>query len=100
MSEKQFQSQILQLAHLAGWAYYHTHNSRHSVSGFPDLVLVRGKTLIFAELKVGRNKPSTEQARWLDLLRQTGVIVRLWRPEHWDEIQEMLLGGNIVPDVS
>ncbi len=39
--EKPFQAQVVELARLSGWLTYHTHDSRRSQSGFPDLVLVR-----------------------------------------------------------
>ena len=55
-TEKRFQRTLMQLARLTGWCFYHTHNSRHSAMGFPDLCLVRGNRLIFAELKTVTGK--------------------------------------------
>ena len=53
ISEKEFMAQVIQLAQLCGWRLYHTHNSQRSVGGFPDLLLLRGRSLVVAELKVG-----------------------------------------------
>ena len=41
MTEKKFQAAVLQIANMYGWLAYHTHDSRRSAPGFPDLVLVR-----------------------------------------------------------
>lgn len=40
MSESVFQSKVINMAKSLGWEHYHTHDSRRSVAGFPDLVLV------------------------------------------------------------
>ena len=50
-------------------------------AGFPDLVLVKDRRIIFAELKSRDGKPSRDQAKWLQALAATGrVEVYLWRP--------------------
>lgn len=63
--------------------YYHTHISKHSPAGFPDVTIVmpsRGR-LIFAELKQQRARPTLAQLNWLDALSFLGgVEVYLWRP--------------------
>lgn len=41
ITEKQFQQHIIHLATLHGYLTYHTHNSRRSNPGFPDLTLIR-----------------------------------------------------------
>lgn len=79
------------LATLRGWVWYHTHDSRRSPAGFPDLVLVRGRRVVFAELKREGEKPTKEQEKWLELLEATGSAeVHLWRPSDWEAIQEAL----------
>lgn len=88
--EAAFQATIIQLAQYHGWRTYHTHDSRHSAGGFPDLVLVRSPRLIFAELKTEKGKVSEEQMKWLNELEGTSTEVYLWRPSNWDEIQEVL----------
>jgi len=72
--------QVRTLAALYGWLPYHTHDSRKSEPGFPDLCLVRGDRLIFAELKTQRGRLTAAQTAWLDKLRATHAEVYVWRP--------------------
>ncbi len=91
ITEKQFMQQVIDLARLCGWLVYHPFDSRRSAAGFPDLVMVRGQIVIFAELKTERGRLSTAQANWLDRLigaRGTGVFC--WRPSDWPEIERVL----------
>lgn len=108
LTEAHFQTQVVQLATLYGWRGYHTHDSRRSQPGFPDLVLVRGPELIFAELKTDTGRVRPEQAEWLAALRQVrdavedavldrvlrtevpSVDVYLWRPADFDELHGRL----------
>jgi hypothetical protein len=78
--ESVLQNQVERLAALYGWRPYHTHDSRHSPPGFPDLVLVRGTRLIFAELKTQRGRLTLAQSEWLEDLRETWAEVYVWRP--------------------
>lgn len=81
MSEAELLQAVRELAGFRGWLVYHTHRSERSEPGFPDLVLVRGERVIFAELKTVRGRTSTHQERWLSALRQApGVETYLWRP--------------------
>ena len=90
-TEKQFQSSVMQLARLTGWCFYHTHNSRKSAAGFPDLVLVRKHRLIFAELKTDKGKVSVDQELWLAALGAVpGIEALCWRPSDWGEIETTL----------
>ncbi len=93
LSEKQFQAQVVALANLFGWRIFHTFDSRRSEPGFPDLVMARKGRIVFAELKVGKNKPTLNQLRWLAVLGLCpGVIARCWYPEDWDEIEAVITG--------
>lgn len=83
-SEAALQAAITELAKACGWRVYHTHDSRRSEPGFPDLVLERRRRMIFAELKTERGRLSATQREWLDALRSVpGIQVRLWRPSDW-----------------
>lgn len=89
MTEREWQSEVLNAARTLGWTAYHTHDSRRSEPGFPDLVLVRDR-LIMAELKTDTGKPSTDQLRWLRLLERAGVEVYLWQPKDRDGVLNAL----------
>jgi len=86
IKESEFEGQVRQLARLYGWLCYHTWRSINSPPGFPDLVLVKGPRLVFAELKTATGKLSQAQQEWLDALRETPAEVYLWRPGDWEEI--------------
>jgi hypothetical protein len=90
LTEKAFMAQVVQAAALFGWVTYHTHDSRHSAAGYPDLTLVRPPRLVFAECKSESGKVTPAQATWLRLLRDAGQEVYLWRPSAWDEIEAAL----------
>lgn len=90
LSEKEWQQQLVALARTLGWdRVYHTHDSRRSAGGFPDLVLVRDR-VIFAELKREKTKPSSEQEDWLSQLAKAGAEAYLWRPSDLEEAATVL----------
>lgn len=88
-SEAAWQRTVLDLARLLGWWVYHTHDSRRSTAGFPDLVLIRDR-VIFAELKTSSGKVRDAQKLWIGLLERAGGEVYLWRPDDFDEVHEIL----------
>jgi hypothetical protein len=90
MTEGQLQRHVLQLAGLCGWLTYHTHDSRRSEAGFPDLVGVRADRLFFAELKREDEEPTRPQELWLSALGRVHPDVYLWRPSDWPQIQQLL----------
>jgi hypothetical protein len=91
LTEKQFQRQVADLAHLLRWQTYHPYLSIHSERGWPDLTLIRPPRLLFAELKTAKGKTTVHQDKWLGLLGECpGVEVYLWRPADWDAITEAL----------
>ncbi|MGL3804705.1 VRR-NUC domain-containing protein [Paeniglutamicibacter sp. R2-26] len=96
-SEKEFQDQVVEAAKALGWLVYHTHDSRRSEPGFPDLVLVheRKKTVLYRELKTQKGKASVDQEKWLRVLSAVGSDAGLWRPEQWlsRQIHSELSGG-------
>ena len=89
VTEKDFLAKVREMATLLGWRTYHTHRSDRSEAGFPDLVMVRGKRLIFAELKTMKGKVDREQHAWLNALRPVAEVY-LWRPDQGNEIEERL----------
>jgi hypothetical protein len=79
VSEQALQQAVIQLARLLGIEWYHTHDSRRSRKGFPDLVLC-GSRLLYRELKTQVGKLTAEQERWGDLLRHAHQDWAVWRP--------------------
>jgi hypothetical protein len=108
ISEKDFQSQVRDLARRFGWdLVFHAMQPFHAAErGWPDLVLVRtrDRRLIFAELKAEAGKLSDRQVEVLDMLRTVQqplanlisghllprIEVHVWRPSDYDIVLEIL----------
>lgn len=90
LSEKLFMRQVIELAKVYRWRVYHPFLSKWSEPGFPDLTLVRGDRLIFAELKTDKGPLTEKQVEWQTLLSATPAEVYVWRPMDWDWLQETL----------
>ena len=76
---------------LFGWLCYHTHDSRRSEPGFPDIVMVRPPSVLFAELKTDTGRVTPAQRMWLEALgRCPGIEAYVWRPSDFDAIVERL----------
>ncbi len=90
--ERELQSSVIRYAQVLGWRCYHTHDSRRSNPGFPDIVLVRDGRVVYAELKKHGKSPTLEQREWLGDLVSSGQEVYVWRPMDWlgYEIQRLL----------
>lgn len=87
MLEKPFQDGVLKLAKFNGFGLaYHTHDSRRSAPGFPDLVLVNTRTgrVLWRELKTNKGRVSPDQQAWLDGLTAVGMDACVWRPNDLD----------------
>ncbi len=95
LSESEFQQMIIDRARVLGWLDYHTHDSRRSTAGFPDLVLARDGRVLIIEAKTEKGRLSKAQAVWL---RELGIAnqlprsheVYLWRPSDMAHIVEIL----------
>lgn len=96
-SEKELQSAVLEYMGWRSWLVYHTHDSRRSQPGFPDVVGVKGSRLVFIELKTEKGKLRAEQKEWLDRLVKAHDEVYLVRPSTQDALFENLenLGSNL-----
>ncbi len=86
VTEADWLALVRDLARTTGWRCYHTHNSRRSDAGFPDLVLVRPPELVVTELKAERGRVTPAQARWIAELQACGVEVHVWRPSDADVV--------------
>jgi len=89
ISERDWQNQVRELALLHGWLIYHTHDSRRSDPGFPDLVLVRER-VVYAELKREKGKLTAEQKAWRYSLNGAGAETYVWRPSDWNIVMATL----------
>jgi hypothetical protein len=100
LSETEWQRQVTDLAEMLGWAWAHfrpartAHGWRVPVSGplgkgWPDLVLIRGERVIFAELKAENGRPTPDQT-WLLTLVADAVETAVWRPSDLDRVAETL----------
>lgn len=87
-------AQVIRLAELFSWRWYHTHRSEKSPKGFPDLVLVRARhqqpRVIFLEVKGDRTRVTDDQRAWIDELRLAGQEAYIARPRHWEHISKLL----------
>lgn len=101
ISEKALMQAVIDLARLLQYDLYHTHDSRRSAPGFPDLLMAskRGRIgqpnrLIVAELKTERGRLSPQQAEWLKLFEACGVPAYVLRPSDWisGRIERILTG--------
>lgn len=91
MTEAQLLTGVSALARDLGWLCYHTHDSRRSEPGFPDLVLVQGDRCLFRELKTSSGRVTAAQRKWLHALAATGADASVWRP--WDLLDGTVLAG-------
>jgi hypothetical protein len=96
MSEADWQTRVIDYAHLRGWLVTHFRPARTAHGwatplsgdiGWPDLALARDGVFIAAELKRHGAAPTPGQRKWLEAL---GTHARLWTPAHWPEVMEEL----------
>lgn len=83
VSEKTWQSQVVQLAKTLGFKTFHPFDSRRSAQGWPDLSLVRDR-LVLLELKTEKGKLSDFQREMIRSLVAAGVETYVLRPRHLD----------------
>ena len=100
MTERELQASITDAAQRLGWLTYHTHDSRRSAHGFPDLVLVRGNTVLFLELKSGKGRVSPDQQTWQARLSQACQVgAAVVRPADYDRLLSELQRIGYIPPV-
>jgi hypothetical protein len=88
-TEKEFMAAVKQEAEVHGWLVWHFPNALINPC-VPDLFLFRDGVLVLAELKTERGKLSVNQARMMLDLDAHGIVVHLWRPSDWPEIEAIL----------
>jgi hypothetical protein len=98
-SEAAFQKRLIGVAEELEWEWLHIGRSisrpnqgvRGSLlTGFPDLMLLRGSRLIFAELKAQKapGPTVTQQLRLAQLSEAAECYI--WRPSDWNHIIHVL----------
>ncbi len=101
ITEAQFTAQILEVCRLFHWRTLHIRPARTSRSwrtpvagdgiGFIDVLAIRGRRLLAAELKrTAKQRPTPAQLDWLEAFRGAGVETYVWVPDDWDEIERTL----------
>jgi inosine/xanthosine triphosphate pyrophosphatase family protein len=99
-SEAEFQAVVVKYAEDHGWHWMHIHTTgtgrnqpaRGTLGrGWPDLVLVRGDQLIFAELKRQDAGPTPQhQLDVLNVLSAVATSTYIWRPSQLALIMDVL----------
>lgn len=109
VTEDDVEREVLRLARLYGYRYYHTRYSLKSQAGFPDVALLKPPRFLLAELKRQGGLPTETRLihtragypRWvdgqLDWLRDLhacpGVEAYLWWPDTLGEVATILDRG-------
>ena len=95
MPERELLERVRSLARVLGLLVYHTHDSRRSEPGFPDLVIAGHGRVLYAELKTQRGRLTDAQRLWISQLQDAGSEVHLWRPQDLlDRTIAKTLGGG------
>ena len=102
MNEKQLTKAVIDEAHRHHWIVAHFKTAQVAAGrfvtpvqgdakGFPDLVLLRGPRGLAIELKVGKNKATPEQIKWLRAFEQVGFDAWVLTERDWpDEVARVL----------
>jgi hypothetical protein len=93
MSEGELDRGVRHIASDLGVLVYHTFDSRRSEPGFPDLVLVGSRGVMYRELKRETGKLTAAQKTWLAALRKAGQDAGTWRPS-------ALLSGDVARELA
>ena len=100
MTEAEWLGQVTELAEMLSWSWVHfrpartAHGWRTPVSGplgagWPDLTLVRGDRIVFAELKVEGKRPTVDQVFVLSIL-DVAAEAHVWTPADLDDVAKVL----------
>lgn len=83
MTEAQLQQAITDLCRYLALYVYHTHDSRRSARGFPDLVIAGPGGIAYRELKSDTGALTVDQRAWGRVLADAGGNWSVWRPGEW-----------------
>ena len=84
-SEAAFQGAVVELARYHRCQVWHDNDSRRNAPGFPDLVIVGRRGVLWRELKTERGRLRPEQEMWLSRLTRAGQDAAVWRPDAWPD---------------
>lgn len=97
--EAAVQKQVQETLTMYGWWWYHAPNNRPGqngkvqriVSGFPDIIAVRGTRIVLAELKKETGHTTDDQDAVLAMFELTGKV-EVWvvRPSNMDAFREAM----------
>lgn len=104
MNERDFTKQVLEVAKRFGWLAVHFATARGPAGehrtpylgdgkGYFDITAIRER-VVFAELKIPPNKPTTEQMVWARTAVAAGEEVYLWVPDDYDDIVKTFAGAR------
>lgn len=80
MPENELLAAVREACRVLGLLAYHTYRSDRSEPGFPDLVIVGPRGVLFRELKTEKGRPSHHQEKWIAALQAAGADAAIWRP--------------------
>jgi len=99
---KDLQKAVIDLARTLGWkvAHFSAMQGRDGIwrtpvaadgKGFPDLMLVRDRTIV-VEIKGDGDRLRPDQKDWMTAFRMAGTAAHVWTPGSWDsgEIERVL----------
>ena len=92
MREKDFLATVITLLERFGWLAYHTHDSRRSVPGFPDIVALRQGRLLALELKMPNGRVSKAQQHWLEEFDKVpgAIAAVVWWQQDLEQLVEVI----------
>lgn len=104
-TERQFQDEVIDYAHLMGYEIAHFRAVRVQRAdgsvyyctpatvdgeGWPDLVIIKPPKVFFVELKTTKGVVRKRQEHWIEMLSACGLDAGVLRPEGWEELRRNL----------
>lgn len=97
--ERAVQKAVEDMLTLYGWKWFHAPDNKPSaaghvqkiISGFPDIIAVRGTRIVVIENKKELEHPREDQEAWLLAFKRTGKVeTHIIRPSTMRFLQEQL----------
>lgn len=104
-SENSWLERVIAIAEENDWLVDHVFEQRshakRTSKGFPDITAVRGKRIVYIELKSHKGKVTPDQIAWLDRLAAAHLEVYIARPCDRDGVSKLFApydGAPIIPE--